>query len=84
MNRWSRSWLSGVEEQTYSLDYDFTVDRAAQFERNIMNDPDYDGVIWQSDWFWDDDCIDILKETEYRIYEQDCFEVEIREAGEDY
>lgn len=48
-------------------------DRQSLFERKLMDSCD-------DDWFWDDDFLDVIGIVEYRLYEQDCAEVNTEDA----
>lgn len=53
------------------------LDRQAVFERRLM-----DSKYYSSDWFIDDDSLNVLSEAEYRMYEVDCYEVGTEYAEE--
>ena len=47
-------------------------DRQASFERDVMDDKNWQ---FDDDWYIDPSILDRIAEIEYRMYEKDCFEV---------
>lgn len=57
------------------LEGELGLDRQVVIERGLMND-----YVWECDWFWDDVTMEAVGISEYRMYEIDCYEVELENA----